>query len=34
MGNLEGWSLSTKASYTECAMGNHQSIVCSHHWQL
>jgi hypothetical protein len=31
MRNLEGWSLSTKASHTECATRNHRSVMCSHH---
>jgi hypothetical protein len=31
MGNLEGWSLSAKASHTERATRNHRSVMCSHH---
>jgi hypothetical protein len=31
MRNLEGWSLSTKASHTERATRNHRSIMCSNH---
>jgi hypothetical protein len=33
MGNLEGWSLSTKASHTECATRNRVQPSQQTHWQ-